>query len=123
MQRIAPGEMNTWYIEIKGTQACARFSTKNPKRLELLEYAGGEQSWRQIDVGYEPAFKAITGGIFEFGFPDAVQQMWAGFLDEMHHGRARNRFAACVRPEETALSHRLFTAALESQRRQSTVTL
>ncbi|HAU38974.1 MAG TPA: gfo/Idh/MocA family oxidoreductase [Phycisphaerales bacterium] len=123
MQRIAPGEMNTWYLEIKGTKACARFSTKNPKRLELLEYAGGEQAWRQIDVGYEPAFKAITGGIFEFGFPDAIQQMWAAFLDEMHHGRARNRFASCVRPEETALSHRLFSAALESQRRQSTVAL
>jgi hypothetical protein len=29
----------------------------------------------------------------------------------------------CVLPEETALSHRLFTAALESQRSQQTITL
>ncbi|MCK4603028.1 MAG: Gfo/Idh/MocA family oxidoreductase, partial [Phycisphaerae bacterium] len=26
-QRIAPGETNSWYVEIKGTSACARFST------------------------------------------------------------------------------------------------
>ena len=38
-QRIAPGEKNTWYLEILGTQASARFSTKNPKRLEVLDYA------------------------------------------------------------------------------------
>ena len=36
-QRIAPGEKNTWYVEILGTQASARFSTKNPKRLEVLD--------------------------------------------------------------------------------------
>jgi hypothetical protein len=31
------------------------------------------------------------------------------------------RFAGCVTPEETAMSHRLFTAALESQREASVV--
>lgn len=115
-QRIAPGEKDTWLLEVLGTRASARFSTKNPKRLELLQYTGGEQVWGQIDVGYETAFKAITGGIFEFGFCDAVQQMWAAFLDELTHGRRRALLAGCATPEETALSHRLFTAALESQR-------
>jgi hypothetical protein len=33
------------------------------------------------------------------------------------------KFAGCVTPEETALSHRLFSAALESQRRQATIAL
>jgi predicted dehydrogenase len=121
LQRIAPGEKNTWYIEIKGTKACARFSTKNPKLLETLHYAGGEQSWQQTDVGYEPAFKAITGGIFEFGFSDACQQMLAAFTYELAHGQPLRPSAGCVTPAETALSHRLFTAALESQRRQATV--
>ena len=41
-QRIAPGEKNTWYVEILGTKASARFSSKNPKLLEVLEYDGGE---------------------------------------------------------------------------------
>ena len=120
-QRIAPGEKNTWYIEIKGTAACARWSSKAPKRLELLEYAGGEQAWRQIDMGHETAFESITGGIFEFGFSDAILQMWAGFLYEMTTGRPLSTFAGLVRPEETALSHKLFTAALQSQREAATV--
>jgi predicted dehydrogenase len=121
LQRIAPGEKNTWYIEIKGTEGCARFSTKNPKLLETLHFAGGEQSWRQTDIGYEPAFKAITGGIFEFGFSDACQQMLAAFTYEAAHGRPLRPSAGCLTPEDTALSHRLFTAALESHRRQATV--
>lgn len=120
-QRIAPGEVNTWYLEILGTQAAARFSTKNPKRLERLEYSGGEQVWGQLDVGHDTAFASITGAIFEFGFSDAILQMWAAFLYELEHGRPAACFAGCVTPQETALSHRLFTAALESQAEASVV--
>ena len=113
--RIAPGEKNTWYLEILGTRAAARFSTKNPKRLERLHYEGGEQFWEVLDIGYETVFPAITGGIFEFGFSDAILQMWAAFLHELDAGRPASRFAGCVTLEETAISHRLFTAALTSQ--------
>ena len=120
-QRIAPGEKNTWHIEIKGTKAAARFSTKNPKLLEVLEYTGGEEIWQQIDMGQETAFASITGGIFEFGFSDAILQMWAGFLYELTEGKPVKRFAGCARPEEVAISHRLFTAALESQKNSSVV--
>jgi predicted dehydrogenase len=116
MQRIAPGEKNTWYLSVLGTKASARFSTKNPKRLECLRYDGGEQIWEQIDVGSETTFPTITGNIFEFGFSDAILQMWAAFLTELDGGTLPGRFAGCVTPEETAMSHRLFTAALESQR-------
>ena len=120
-QRIAPGEKDTWYLEVLGTRSSARFSTKNPKRLELLSYDGGEQIWGQVDMGYETAFKGITGSIFEFGFSDAILQMWAAFLHELHHGRPLCRFAGCVTPDETALSHRLFSAALQSHRDGATV--
>ena len=120
-QRIAPGERDTWRLEILGTRASARFSTKNPKRLELLSYTGGEQMWGHIDMGQETAFRSITGPIFEFGFSDAILQMWAAFLYELEHGRPPARFAGCATPEETALSHRLFSAALESQRRTAVV--
>ena len=119
----APGEKNTWYIEIRGMKACARFSTRNPRRLELLEYRGGEQAWQQVDMGQETAFKTITGGIFEFGFSDAVLQMWAGYLYELANGRPLKTLAGCVTPQETALSHQLFTAALESQREARVVNL
>ena len=120
-QRIAPGEKNTWYLEVLGVEASARFSTKNPKRLELLTCSDAERVWGQIDMGHETAFKSITGGIFEFGFSDAILQMWAAFLYELEHGRPKARFAGCVAPEETALSHRLFSAALESQAQRAVV--
>ena len=123
MQRIAPGERNTWYLTIKGTKACARFSTAQPKTLEILNYAGGEQVWGRVQVGYEPAFKTITGGIFEFGFTDAMLQMWAAFIGELAGQTPPARFAGCVTPAEAALSHRLLTAALESQRTSATVAL
>ncbi len=113
-QRIAPGETDTWYFEVKGMKACARWSSKNPRRFELLEYNGGEQAWQQIDMGWDVAFEAITGPIFEFGFPDAIQQMWAAFLYELAEGKPKSRFAGCVAPDEVALTHRLFTAALRS---------
>ncbi|MBN2451248.1 MAG: Gfo/Idh/MocA family oxidoreductase [Lentisphaeria bacterium] len=123
-QRIAPGETNTWYLEVKGMRACARWSSTNPRRLERLLYEpGGEQLWERLDMGWETAFPGITGAIFEFGFTDCIQQMWAAFLHELHHGRPASRFAACVTPAEAAYSHRLFTAALRSQEHGSTETV
>lgn len=122
-QRIAPGEKDTWSFEIIGTKACARFSTKNANSLEILEYTGGEQIWQQIDMGHEMTFKSITGGIFECGFSDAILQMWAGFLYELEHGKPLKKFAGCVTPEEAALSHRLFTAALESHKNSCVVSV
>ncbi len=123
LQRIAPGETNTWYLEILGTMASARFTTRNPRRLELLVYQQGDQSWRQLDMGQETPFKSITGGIFEFGFSDAILQMWASYLFELVNGKRLRPFAGCVTPEETALSHELFTAALESHRKSQVISL
>jgi len=124
LQRIAPGHRNTWYAEVLGTRASARWSSANPRLLEVMRYTpGGGQSWEQVQTGYEPAFKCITGAIFEFGFSDSILQMWAAFLHELVQGKPLKRFAACVTPEEAALSHRLFTAALESQRLSTTVAI
>lgn len=121
--RIAPGNKNNWYLEIWGTKACARWSSKQINTLEVLEYHGGQQAWQNIDMGHEVAFKSITGGIFQMGFSDSILQMWAAFLYELHHGKPLSRFAGCVTPDEVALSHKLFTAALESHQNQSVVWL
>ena len=120
-QRIAPGEKNTWYFEVLGTRGGARWSTKQANTLKLLEYTGGEQVWQMIDMGHEVAYRSITGGIFETGFPDIILQMWAAFLHELETGRPIAPFAGCVTPLEVAASHSLFTAALESQREGQTV--
>lgn len=117
--RIAPGETNTWYLEVLGTKRSMRTSTRDPKTLETLEFAPDRpQAWQRESLGYESVYKAITGGIFEFGFSDAILQMWAAFVDELVNGKAPY---GCVRPEEAALSHELFTAALESQRTRQAV--
>lgn len=119
-QRISPGHTNTWYLEILGTKGSARWSSKQINTLEIMEYSGGEQAWQVIDMGHQMAYKSITGGIFEAGFSDSILQMWAAFLYELEHGHPISQFAGCVTPHEAALSHRLFTAALVSQRLNST---
>lgn len=121
--RIAPGEKNTWYLEILGTRACARFSSRQPNTLQIMEYRGGEQRWQTIEMGHQVSFKAITGAIFECGFSDLMLQMWAAYLYELHHGQPPKKFAGCATPEEAAQSHALFTAALESQRTGQAVRL
>lgn len=121
-KRIAPGEMDTWSIEVYGTRFSATFSTKYPRTLRTLAYEpGGPQAWQHIDVGYESAYRAITGGIFEFGFPDAILQMWAAFVDELAHGDRMIQPFICATPDEAAASHAIFTAALESERRAAVV--
>jgi hypothetical protein len=64
------------------------------------------------DLGYTPLFGAITGGIFEFGFTDAIQQMWAAFVDELAGGDAKG--FPCATPEEAAAHHAVLTAALQA---------
>ena len=120
--RIAPGETNTWYFHIFGNRKSFRFSTKEPRSLYSMEYDPGEsQMWCREDLGYSPVFPTITGGIFEFGFTDSILQMWAAFVDELCGGDVGQY--ACVHPDEVADSHRLFTAALASQKSGSVVEL
>lgn len=120
-ERIAPGETDTWSIEVRGTRASARFTTKHPRSFSYMEYApGGEQAWKSVDVGYEAQFKAITGHIFEFGFPDAILQMWAAYLNELNGGKVA---FGCATTEEALMSHRIFTAALKSHRERTEVAL
>lgn len=112
MKRLAPGETNTWIFEAIGMDGGVRFSTKEPKTLWTFE-KGKEQRWIRTELGYQSVLPAITGGIFEFGFPDAVLQMWGAFLLE-REGTLGDRFC-CATPQEALDSHRIFDAALRSQ--------
>ncbi|MFZ4716246.1 MAG: Gfo/Idh/MocA family protein [Chthoniobacterales bacterium] len=118
MKRLAPGETNSWGFEVTGTDGGARFSTKDPKALWLFE-RGKEQSWRRVDLGFQMPFKTVTGGIFEPGFPDILQQMMAAFAAE-RAGLLGDRFG-CVTPEEAVASHEVFAAALESRANRTAV--
>ncbi|MBC2771891.1 Gfo/Idh/MocA family oxidoreductase [Rhizobium sp. AQ_MP] len=119
--RIAPGESNTWYIRILGMKKSAFFSTKQPRQWQWMDYQGTTQSWNTEDLGYGSVFPAITGKIFEFGFADAIQQMWAAFMDELAGGTA-NGFP-CASPAEAADHHAVLTAALRSGLENRVVTV
>lgn len=120
MKRMAPGETNTWQIEILGTDGGVRYSTKEPKTVWTFQ-RGKEQIWQRIDLGHQMAFPTITGGIFEAGFPDCFLQMWAAYAAE-RAGVLGNRFG-CVMPDEAVRSHELFAAALESHKNKTVVSL
>ena len=110
-KRMSPGSTDEWFIEVDGLLESARFSTNDPNAFHYTQNVGKEQAWCRLGVGYKPQFRTITGSIFEFGFTDAILQMWAAFVLELSGEKVT---FGCVTPEETRLSHRLQTAALES---------
>ena len=118
MKRLAPTETNTWQFEVLGTERGVRYSTKEPKTLWLFR-RDKEQWWEKTDLGFGTPFKVITGGIFEPGFPDILQQMWAAFLAE-RAGLLGTRFG-CATPDEAVASHELWAAALASHARQQII--
>jgi predicted dehydrogenase len=116
-KRIAPGETNTWFIKIHGTEFSAEFSTKYPRTLRTMTFRPGKpQSWEVLDLGYASAYPTITGAIFEFGFSDSILQMYAAFCDELVNREQMRQLFGCATPEETHQHHRVLTAALASQR-------
>jgi predicted dehydrogenase len=120
MKRMAPTETNTWSMEVLGTDGGVRYSTKEPKTLWIYR-RDREQWWQKTDLGFGMPFKTITGGIFEPGFPDILQQMWAAFLAE-RAGQLGDRFA-CATPDEAVAHHELWQAALTSHCEQRVVTI
>ena len=116
MKRIAPGETNTWFIEVLGTEGGVKYSTKDIKTLWTFK-RDDEQWWQRTDLGFKGMpFTTITGGIFEPGFPDCFMQMLAAYIAE-REGLLKDRFG-CVTPQEAVDSHYVFEAALQSANHQ-----
>ncbi len=121
MKRLAPGAANSWYFEVLGSDGGMRYNTAEPKTLYTFRRHGSQQSWERRDLGFAMPFPAITGGIFEPGFPDIMQQMWAAYL--MEREGLLGSHLGCVRPDEALASHQLFAAALRSHADQTVETL
>jgi predicted dehydrogenase len=116
-KRIAPGHKNSWEFEAIGLDGGVRFSTKNPKRVEVFTTTeipgiGREQIWQQLDAGSQSVWPTVTGSIFEFGFSDSILQMWAAFLAERADVLGE-RFGT-VTPAEAAFTHSIYRAAIDS---------
>lgn len=112
-KRIAPGNMNTWVFEAQGMEGGVRFSTRTPAYFERFRREGSEQIWEQVQPGNVSAWPMVSGAIFEFGFADALLQMWASYLAE-RAGQLGDRFGTAT-VAEAVESHRVFDAAARSQ--------
>lgn len=110
-KRMSPGSTNRWFFEIDGMDCSAKFSSDDANAFHYTSSWGKEQSWNRVVIGYKPMIPAITGPIFEFGFTDAMQQQIAAFM--LEYDGQEVPFGLFT-PEETALSHKLCTAALRS---------
>lgn len=119
MKRMAPGEMNTWFIEVLGTRGGIKFSTSEPRTLWTFDGTGKEQGWKRTDLGHAMAFPTVTGGIFEAGFPDTILQMLAAFAAE-RAGILGGRFGMAT-PREAVASHVLWAAALRSHQEKRAI--
>ena len=111
-KRIAPGEMNTWKMRVVGMDGGVEFSTRYPQSLKVMTVRDGQQVWEERMTGSQSAQPTITGPIFEFGFPDALLQMWAAYFAE-RSGELGEAFG-CATPGEALATHELFDAALRS---------
>jgi len=119
-KRIDPGHKNTWVFEAIGLDGAVRFSTKNPKLVEIFSVIdtpghGREQAWQQIDSGSQSVWPTVTGPNFEFGFSDSILQMWASYLAE-REGLLGDRFG-CVTPQEAVATHSIYRAGVDSSAR------
>ena len=120
-RRIAPGNMNTWIFEAVGMDGGVRFSTRNPAVFHRFALRDGQQIWEELQPGNVSVWPMVSGAIFEFGFADALLQMWAAYLAE-RVGALGDKFG-CATPLEAWQSHRIFAAALESDSSGSAISL
>lgn len=119
-KRMAPGCTDNWYFELYGMKASGKFTSANPNVFTYTADWGKEQAWASVNVGYKPMIPTITGPIFEFGFTDAILQMWAAFMLEMDY---KHVDFGCFTPEETRLSHALQSAALCSKAENAVIAI
>jgi predicted dehydrogenase len=124
-KRIDPGHKNTWVFEAIGLDGAVRFSTKNPKLVEIFSLIdapghGREQAWQHIDSGSQSVWPTVTGPNFEFGFSDSILQMWASYLAE-REGLLGDRFG-CVTAQEAVATHSIYRAGIDSSARATVMT-
>lgn len=119
MKRMSPGSSNTVEFEILGMRQSLRFTMEDTNALYIYR-SDSMPGWLRLPVGNDPAYPTITGGIFEFGFSDAILQMLAAFISEL---RGLPTPLACFTPDEALTSHQLLTAALHAHQQNAVVKL
>ncbi|HEY6571619.1 MAG TPA: Gfo/Idh/MocA family oxidoreductase [Candidatus Limnocylindrales bacterium] len=121
MKRISPGELNTWRFRAVGMSGGVEYTTRYPGTLRRFAVREGRQGWVEEGTGTASVSPTSIPAAVEFGFTDAVFQMWAAFFAE-RDGSLGDRFG-CATPDEAFATQRIFTAALRSHERREAVEL
>jgi hypothetical protein len=100
----APTETNTWIFEVLGTDARRALFDQGAEDASGPSVATRSSGGRRPTSASGTCFKTITGAIFEPGFPDILQQMWAAFIAE-RAGLLGERFG-CATPDEAVAQSR-----------------
>jgi predicted dehydrogenase len=117
MKRLAPGELNSWWIEVLGTDGGGKYNSCDTKGYRSYIRKNGNQ-WQRTELGFASmAYSVESGGIFEPGFADCLMQMFAAFVAEKE-GMLNDR-TGCVKPEDAVYSQLLFAAALRSAKNRT----
>ena len=98
------------------------FSTQNPKQLRYLPYTPGDRRngirWMFLTSQLILPLRAVSSSsVFQTLFCKCGRPFVTSWCMDRGDGSA----PSLALPEETALSHHLFTAALESQRTGQTI--
>ena len=86
-KRIAPGETNTWFIKIHGTEFSAEFTHQVPEDAAHHDLPAGQAAgWEVLDLATRrlPDDHRRHLRVRLLG---RILQMWAAFCDELVHGR------------------------------------
>lgn len=121
MKRIAPGQNNTWRIRALGMDGGISYTSRSPAVVQHFAIREGRQGWSEELTGTQSVVPTSIPPLVEFGFSDAILQMWATFFAE-REGRLGDRFG-CATPEEALQTHEIFTASIESQANGSAVAI
>jgi len=108
-KRIAPGHMNSWALAVYGTEASAEFLhqvSQNPSDPTLQAWKGSGLGRGRL--GLQIRLPNHNRQHLEFGFSDAIVQMWASFCDELVNGENMIGDFRCASPAE-AWPHTMYS--------------
>ncbi len=91
-KRLAPGETNSWFIEILGTDGGVRYTTKEPKTLWTFA-RGKEQLWQKNGSRFSWTFSHDHGRHFRAGLPGLLPANVGG-IPRRARGQTRRTVSA-----------------------------
>ena len=115
-KHIAPGETNTWFIRIHGTELSVEFHHQVPEDTSHLTFHAGKprESWEVLDLATRRLMPPITVASSSSASRTASSRCTR--RSAAAHGHDRMRRQPLVPAQETHMHHRVLTATLTYDR-------